>query len=88
MPYIDKARRDDIHYAANHIDLSQITSPGELVFALTVVCWETFKDSEQRFADLNAIIGALENTKLEFYRRVSAPYEDDKIEENGDVYNS
>ena len=36
--------------------------------------------------NLNAIIGALECAKLELYRRVAAPYEDDKIIENGDVY--
>jgi len=35
---------------------------------------------------INAIIGALECAKLELYRRVAAPYEDDKIAENGDVY--
>ena len=30
-------------------------------------------------------MGVLECCKLEFYRRVAAPYEDIKIEENGDV---
>ena len=32
------------------------------------------------------LIGVLECAKLELYRRVAAPYEDDKIDENGDVY--
>jgi hypothetical protein len=31
------------------------------------------------------VIGALENCKMELYRRKIAPYEDIKIEENGDV---
>lgn len=31
-------------------------------------------------------LGALECCKLEFYRRVAAPYEDSKIISNGDVY--
>ena len=28
----------------------------------------------------------LECAKLELYRRVAAPYEDEKIDQNGDVY--
>lgn len=32
------------------------------------------------------ILGALEGAKLELYRRKISPYEDIKIEENGDVY--
>lgn len=35
---------------------------------------------------LNDTLGALEGAKQEFYRRVVAPYEDEKIVENGDVY--
>jgi hypothetical protein len=31
-------------------------------------------------------VGAIECCKLEFYRRVAAPYEDRKIKTNGDVY--
>ena len=30
--------------------------------------------------------GALRCAQMEFYRRVAAPYEDKKIQENGDVY--
>jgi hypothetical protein len=30
-------------------------------------------------------MGVLESAKLELYRRKIAPYEDDKIAENGDV---
>ena len=34
----------------------------------------------------NEIIGVLECVKQEFYRRMVAPYEDKKCEENGDVF--
>ena len=34
----------------------------------------------------NDIVGALDNCKDEFRRRVQHPYEDGKIEENGDCY--
>jgi hypothetical protein len=38
------------------------------------------------YADYNSIIGVLECAKLEIYRRTAAPYEDEKIEQNGDVF--
>ena len=41
---------------------------------------------ERNYADLNAAIGVLECAKMEFYRRVVAPYEDTKIKANGDVF--
>jgi hypothetical protein len=41
---------------------------------------------ERRYASLNRAIGVLECIKQEYYRRVVAPYEDEKIKENGDVY--
>jgi len=41
-----------------------------------------------KYATLNTVIGVLECAKLELYRRVVADYEDQKCEENGDVYDS
>lgn len=38
------------------------------------------------YTQLNAVIGAMECAKLELYRRIAAPYEDEKIRENGEVY--
>ena len=38
------------------------------------------------YAALAEAVGVIETAKLELYRRVAAPYEDDKIVENGDVY--
>ena len=38
-----------------------------------------------RYYHINKAIGVLECAKLEFYRRVAAPYEDIKIKESGDV---
>lgn len=37
-------------------------------------------------ATLDAMLGALEGAKAEFYRRVAVPYEERKAAENGDVY--
>lgn len=45
-----------------------------------------YKDKREEFSALADILGAAEGAKMEFYRRVAAPYEDKKREENGDVY--
>ena len=39
-----------------------------------------------RYSHINEAIGVLECAKLELYRRVAAPYEDQKMAETGDVY--
>lgn len=40
----------------------------------------------RRYADYNEIIGVLECVKQEFYRRSVAPYEDEKIKDEGDLF--
>jgi hypothetical protein len=35
---------------------------------------------------LNHVLNAIDEVKADFYRRVAAPYEDEKIKQNGDVY--
>jgi len=42
--------------------------------------------AQECYARFNELVGMLECAKLEFYRRVIAPYEDAKIIKNGDVY--
>jgi len=59
---------------------------GELNFSLTNVFIEYHKRLGGRYAQINDVLGAIEGAKLEFYRRVAAPYEDGKIKENGDVF--
>jgi hypothetical protein len=62
-------------------------TPGELNFCITRMCLEyTGANWSPNYALFNEIIGVLECVKQEFYRRAVAPYEDKKIEENGDVY--
>ena len=55
---------------------------GELNYIITRILKEAYP---LRYFNLNRAIGVLECCKLEFYRRVAAPYEDKKIKENGDV---
>jgi hypothetical protein len=55
---------------------------GELNYVVTKMLKEIYP---LRYYHINKAIGVLECIKLEFYRRVAAPYEDVKIKESGDV---
>lgn len=82
MPYIqqhDRVIRDLTEQAY------WLRDPGQLNFAITTIIKEYFKQNAC-YQSINDVVGALEGAKLEFYRRVAAPYEDSKIKENGDVY--
>lgn len=81
MPYIKQDVRRGLH--EGHI---MEENPGELNYTLTIICREYMKHKGLSYQTINDILGALEGAKQEFYRRVAAPYEDKKIEENGDVY--
>ena len=59
---------------------------GPLCYALTKQINDYRLRLGDSFATFADILAALEATKIEFYRRVVAPYEDAKCAENGDVY--
>ena len=64
---------------------------GELNYAVTGLVDDYLarlatREGRTRYAHLNEAVGVLECAKLELYRRIAAPYEDEKIAENGDVY--
>lgn len=81
MPYIDPDLRISL---APEWELGP-DSPGELNFQITTVIKDYWKKTGN-YKGINDILGALEGAKLEFYRRIAVPYEDKKIQENGDVY--
>jgi len=85
MPYIDEDAR------ARLATGDAPSTPGELNYAVTMLVDAYLRQSAEdagrvRYAHLNEAIGVLECAKLELYRRVAAPYEDEKIAESGDVY--
>lgn len=81
MPYIDQDARDRLGRGG------QPEGPGELNYAITKLVDNYLRRQDRvRYAHLNEVIGALECVKQELYRRVAAPYEDQKIRETGDVY--
>ena len=61
-------------------------NPGELNYAFTRMALGYIERHGKDYQHISEVIGALECAKLEFYRRLAAPYEDTKIAENGDVY--
>ena len=77
QPFLDKLLADLDYYGI---------TPGELNYLFTILSIQYVKRKGKSYTHMNDVIGALEGAKLEFYRRMVAPYEDEKIEENGDVY--
>lgn len=82
MPYITKDRKiglPDLKYSMPH-------NPGELNYIITRLVHGYAQRGGLNYQKINDVIGALEGAKLEFYRRVAMPYENSKIQTNGDVY--
>lgn len=81
MPYIKKEDREK--FAPS---VGTINTPGELNYLITQLLIKYQKTKGLSYQTISEITSSVENAKLEFYRRVVAPYEDKKIAENGDVY--
>ena len=81
MPYVkpeDRIRLDKGNAPQN---------AGELNYIITRILDEYLElKGNIRYVYLNEVIGVLECAKLELYRRIAAPYEDQKMHETGDVY--
>ena len=81
MLYIKQERR----YEIDELGVSP-DNAGELNYLFTTIGLKYLSRKGKKYQILNDICGALEHAKLEFARRMVGPYEDTKIEENGDVY--
>ena len=83
MPYISQQDREEINQGR------EPESAGELNYKITTLI-QSYLDRTcvkgVSYGKINEVIGALECCKLELYRRLAAPYEDKKMQENGDVY--
>jgi hypothetical protein len=80
MPYIVEERRAELD------PMVHPETPGELNYCITMVVIDYLKSHKLSYGTINDIVGALDGAKMEFYRRVAIPYEDEKISTNGDVY--
>ena len=61
-------------------------SNGELNYLITQLGMLYLGAHGTTYNTISDVIKAVECAKLEFYRRVAAPYEDGKAQNNGDVY--
>jgi hypothetical protein len=85
MPYIRPENRQDFVDAIQ--DVPTMSGPGDLNYCLTLLCLDYINNCKGlSYQSINDAIGALECAKLEMYRRLASPYEDKKIDQNGDVY--
>lgn len=81
MPYIEHKYKEKFSQLLNLYP----SSPGELNYVITTICQNYLLGRGVNYAEINSVIGVLECSKLEAYRRIATPYEEEKIELNGDV---
>ncbi len=79
MPYIAQGIRASLD------DGRAATSAGELNYLITKLIHKYIETNGLKYAKINDVVGALEGAKLEFYRRIAVPYEEEKIKTNGDI---
>jgi len=92
MPYIDQGQRDRLDPAIHLLDLAirraqgrSLGQVGALNYAITRLLLGNLLE-EPSYMQIAAAVGMLETCKLELYRKLAAPYEDDKAKTNGEVY--
>jgi hypothetical protein len=84
MPYI-KAERRKVFDAHLEPCAREIETEGELnycIYKLSALLVERIGESYDK---LSMCSSAMEHAKMEWYRRRVTPYENKKIEENGDI---
>jgi len=90
MPYIIKSQRtildgdiDNLIKVVN--SLGEDARKGIFNYVVTKLALGVI-GKELKYGKINDVVGAMECCKLELYRRLAGPYEDGKIETNGDVF--
>lgn len=96
MPYIKQEERDQIDPALEQLCSALIKAkdkegkyllfPTAGMLNYTISKLLSTMHPFPTYNDINRVVGILECAKMEFYRRVAAPYEDVKAGVNGDVY--
>ena len=82
MPYIKKIDRKKLHPILISMRRHKVKADGDLNYILYKYCKEDVKPSYNNYKNF---IGELRQCATEIERRILAPYEDEKIKENGDV---
>jgi len=82
-PIIEDLRKVLVSLALDDESNNHSGNLNYIITKLLMISYGTVKDTN--YASINEAIGVLECAKLEFYRKVAAPYEDTKEEINGPV---
>jgi hypothetical protein len=96
MPYIIERRRDDLEANGlarlcgaieerNAGKSSFSFDPGDLAYIVMRLLLAAAPAATARFTQRNAMMGAVDEARMEYRRRVHEPAEDRAIAENGDV---
>ena len=87
MPYIKQVNRSHIDHEIEMLaeKLKDLGDRGSLNYAITCLCHYYIKDHGLSYGTTSDVKGVLGDVYDEFCRRVQFPYEDKKIEENGDI---
>lgn len=86
MPYIRGRRRIELDRLLRELYEVTDLSVRELNYVITRLLLKYMEHANECYAAYNGLVGVLECCKMELYRRLIATYEDEKMEENGDVY--
>jgi uncharacterized protein DUF6899 len=88
MPYL--TQDDRLKFNRLLIELGeQLQTSGELNYCIARLTMEFLKKirgPQVTYHDLSRIHGVLQDVANEYYRKVMAPYEDNKEKENGEVF--
>lgn len=85
MPYVQQERRKELDSEIEALvkKLKEMAL-GDVVYALYRITKDVYGNTKNYYTKAQGIT-ALESTKLEYYRRILASYEDEKSKENGDI---
>lgn len=92
MPYINKSKRVVLDPAIDQVlnnlrelecDDDKNNMEGNINYLFTRILHHVYPGTSYR--EVNDVVGVLECCKLEYYRRIAAPYETQKAFENKDV---
>lgn len=84
MPYIKPEKREEIDKLIPKLGI-EITDVGELNYTLTRIAAQYLIGKGLSYEQINAVSGVLQKVAAEFDMRVTRPYEELKIFQNGDV---
>lgn len=87
MPYIKQKQRSDwdrdLEPVLDRIRICGAKN-GDLAYIIYKIANELVKNNFNYLA-ISSIFGIIETVKFELYRKVVAPFEDEKEEENGEI---